>query len=157
MQRRLYFAYGSNLNWKQMKQRCPSARFLCIAFLPDYKLAFTRRSIQRGCGVADVVHESGYGIWGVVYEMSEIDVGKLDACEGYRPGRQKNSYYRRECEVLQDGHPQQPKTVFTYFGRSQRCPPLPNAAYKELIVSGARYWKLPESYVRELEAISVAN
>jgi hypothetical protein len=51
----LYFAYGSNMNWEQMKTRCPSARFVAVALLPDYKLAFTRKSINRGCGVADGV------------------------------------------------------------------------------------------------------
>jgi len=25
----LYFAYGSNLDWKRIKKRCPSASFYC--------------------------------------------------------------------------------------------------------------------------------
>jgi hypothetical protein len=40
----LYFAYGSNMNWQQMQDRCPSARFFGVALLPDHKLAFTRES-----------------------------------------------------------------------------------------------------------------
>jgi hypothetical protein len=27
----LYFAYGSNMNWDQMRERCPSARFEFVA------------------------------------------------------------------------------------------------------------------------------
>ena len=92
----LYFAYGSNMNWLQMQDRCPSARFLCRAVLPDYKLAFTRKSIKRGCGVADVVPAPGQTAWGVVYEISNLDVENLDRSEGYRPGRERNSYWRRE-------------------------------------------------------------
>jgi len=34
-------------------------------------------------------------------------------------------------------------------------PPLPNADYKRLIVEGARFWHLPDDYVREMETIEV--
>ena len=36
--RKIYFAYGSNLNRTQMKQRCPNAQFLSVGFLKDYRL-----------------------------------------------------------------------------------------------------------------------
>jgi len=153
----LYFAYGSNMNWQQMQDRCPSARFASVALLADYKLAFTRQSVKRGCGVADAVREDGRKIWGVVYEIDVLDIGKLDLSEGYRPGRTKNSYWRRECLVLLNGDEQRPSTVCSYFGDPQSNPPLPNSEYKRLIVSGARHWHLPEDYVRDLEAIEVSG
>ena len=107
----LYFAYGSNMNWNQMRERCPSSRFVGIAVLRDHKLAFTRESVNRGCGVADVVAEDGAQVWGVAYEIADLDVGKLDASEGFKPGRDKNSYYRRESMVFLDGENQRPLTV----------------------------------------------
>ena len=147
----LYFAYGSNMNWLQMQDRCPSACFLCRAVLPDYKLAFTRKSIKRGCGVADVVPARYHNAWGVVYKISNLDVENLDRSEGYRSGRERNSYWRRECLVLLEGDEHRPQRVFTYFGDPQSKPPGPNAEYKELILSGARYWHLPDDYIYELE------
>jgi gamma-glutamylcyclotransferase (GGCT)/AIG2-like uncharacterized protein YtfP len=151
----IYFAYGSNMNWHQMQSRCPTARFVGIALLADHKLAFTRKSTKRGCGVCDVVPERGREVWGVVYEISDMDVGQLDTSEGYRPGRDRNSYWRRECLVFLDGDERRPLTVSAYFGEPQPSPPLPNAEYKHLIVSGARHWHLPEKYVEELESIEV--
>jgi hypothetical protein len=145
------------MNWQQMKKRCPSARFVSIALLPEYKLAFTRKSINRGCGVADVVSEPGQKVWGVLYQLNQLDVEKLDLSEGYKMGREKNSYWRRECEALQDGDDRRSLTVFTYFGEPQLAPPSPNAEYKTLIVSGARYWNLPDNYVRDLESIEVVK
>jgi len=153
----LIFAYGSNMNWDQMRERCPSSRFVGIAVLRDHKLAFTREAAKRRCGVADVVAEDGAQVWGVVYEITDLDVGKLDASEGFRPGRDKNSYYRRECLVLLDGEDQRPLTVSAYFADPQPNPPLPNAAYKNLILSGARHWHLPEEYIRRLEQIEVSG
>lgn len=153
----LYFAYGSNMNWQQMWERCSSARFVGVAILTDHKLAFTRKSVNRGCGVADAVREDGRIIWGAVYEIDDLDVGKLDVSEGYRPGREKNSYWRRECLVLLDGDQQRQLTACSYFGDPQSNPPLPNQEYKQLIVSGARHWHLPDGYIRDLEAIEVSE
>jgi gamma-glutamylcyclotransferase len=147
----LYFAYGSNMNWQQMQERCPSARFMTVATLPGHKLAFTRKSPKRGCGVADAVPRPSQKLWGVVYELAALDVGELDKCEGYTPGRNKNSYSRRECVVLLNDDGQQPLTVSTYFGDPQPNPPLPNMDYKNLILSGARHWRLPEAYIRLLD------
>jgi gamma-glutamylcyclotransferase len=96
----LYFAYGSNMNWQQMQNRCPSARFFGIALLPDHKLAFTRKSIKRGCGVADAAPTQNHNVWGIVYEITAQDIEALDKSEGYMPGREKNSYFRRERHGL---------------------------------------------------------
>jgi gamma-glutamylcyclotransferase (GGCT)/AIG2-like uncharacterized protein YtfP len=153
----LYFAYGSNMDWNQMRDLCTSSRFAGIAVLQDHKLAFTRKSVKRGCGVADVVAQDGAHVWGVVYDIADLDVGKLDVSEGFRPGREKNSYYRRECLVFLDGEEQRPVAVSAYFGDLQPNPPLPNAAYKNLILVGGRYWHLPEEYIRELEKIEVSG
>ena len=153
----LYFAYGSNMNCQQMKERCPSARFVGIAVFPDHKLAFTRESVSRGCGVADAVPAKGRNIWGVVYEIADSDVCKLDSSEGYRPGRPRNSYWRRKILVFVDGKEHQPLTVHAYFAERQPNPPLPNAAYMELILSGARCWHLPEDYICELAQIEVGG
>jgi gamma-glutamylcyclotransferase len=143
------------MDWNQMRQRCPSARFMAIAILRNHRLAFTRRSVRRGCGVADAVAEAGAQVWGVVYEIAEPDIDGLDTCEGFRPGRTTNSYHRRECIVSLDGDDTKPLAVATYFAERQVNPPRPNAEYKNLIVAGARYWHLPDEYVCELEQIEV--
>ena len=83
----LYFAYGSNMDCAQIRTRCPSASFIGIAKLPNHKIAFTRKSTRRGCGVADVVRQDGAGVWGVVYEITDSDLAQLDKDEGYREGR----------------------------------------------------------------------
>jgi gamma-glutamylcyclotransferase (GGCT)/AIG2-like uncharacterized protein YtfP len=145
------------MNWQQMRARCPSARFVGVALLAEHKLAFTRKSMNRGCGVADAVPERGRKLWGVVYEIDDIDIDKLDSLEGYRPGREENCYWRRECLVLLDGTEQRPLTVCSYFAEPQTNTPLPNSEYKQLIISGARHWHLPEEYVRDLEAIEVSG
>ena len=103
------------MNWQQMKERCPSARFIGIGALLNHKLAFARKSVNRRCGVADAVFTEGHALWGAVYEISTPDIEKLDGSEGYAPGRNKNSYIRRECQILLSGDEQEPMLAYIYF------------------------------------------
>ncbi len=154
----LYFAYGSNMDWSQMRKRCPSVCFVCVAKLKDYRLAFTRKSIKRDCGVADVVPAPGHDVWGVVYEIEERDTGRLNKCEGFDPGRphEKNAYVREDRHVYVDENEEKPLAVQVYFAIRQSNPPLPNEEYKSLIVGGAKHWYIPEEYIKALEQIEVA-
>lgn len=152
----LYFAYGSNMDWAQMRERCPSARFVCVAKLQGHRMAFTRRSQIRNCGVADAVPDPRRDVWGVVYEISERDTANLDASEGFSPARARNSYTREERHVLTDGDDKKLLAVWVYFAQAEPNPPLPNTEYKSLIVEGARFWHLPPAYIAELEAIETA-
>ena len=65
----LYFAYGSNMNWDQMRERCPSARFEFVAKAEGLRFAFTRFSKKRQCGVADIVASPGSEVWGAVFAI----------------------------------------------------------------------------------------
>lgn len=39
----IYYAYGSNLNLRQMARRCPTAKLLGTGVIPDYELLFRGR------------------------------------------------------------------------------------------------------------------
>ena len=73
--RKIYFAYGSNLNRSQMKIRCPSATFLSVGYLKDYKLVFR--------GVADVEECIGHKVWGAFWRVTPKCIVALDAYEGF--------------------------------------------------------------------------
>lgn len=143
------------MDWEQMKGRCPSAEFVAVARLKNYRFAIARTSYSRGCGSAGVIPEPGACVWGVIYDIDEKEFGPLDAAEDYVPGRERNSYARRECPVHADGDEGKTYVVQLYFPETEPNPPLPNAEYKRLIVGGARRWRLPEGYIRELEKMRV--
>lgn len=140
-----------------MRSRCPSARFVAVATFPNHRIAFTRRSRSRNCGVADVVPEPGHDVWGVVYEINERDIAGLDRSEGFEPGRTHNSYTREERHVYADGDDKKALTVAVYFATKEPAAPLPNAEYKRLIVDGATFWHLPSHYIAELERIEITH
>jgi len=144
------------MDWDQIRERCPSARFLGIAVLPDHRIAFSRDSSKRKCGVADAIECEGYQVWGVVYDIDERDIGTLDKKEGFQPGRMNNSYQREQRHVFLDGNRENPLAVGIYLATPQPGLHLPSQKYKDLILSGAKYWHLPENYIRDvLEPIQV--
>ena len=126
--------------------------------LKGYDFDFTRKSTTRGCGVMDIVKANREQVWGVVYQIDELDVGKLDQSEGYAPGCPKNAYRRVECVVYEDGDANRPITAKTYEV-VEKAPAtiLPNQAYKALIVNGADYWHLPEDYISKLRLIDTID
>lgn len=155
----MYFAYGSNMDWDQMRGRCRSARFVCIAKLEAHRLIFPRTSKRRGCGVASVQPDRASDVWGVVYQIAEWDIGKLDKSEAYNPNLEpeENFYIRTECRVLRDADKQEPVTAWTYVANVQPGMHKPDADYKATILKGAKFWHLPSEYVCKLEAIEVSD
>ena len=70
MEKKIYFAYGSNLNHRQMAYRCPDAEFVGAGFIKDYTMTFN----GDNSGVADIIPCSGgrvpVGVWKSLPPMS---------------------------------------------------------------------------------------
>lgn len=75
---KLYLAYGSNLNKRQMAYRCPNAKPVGAAMIYGWELCFR--------GVADIIKSKDpnmalpVGLW----EITPADEYELDIYEGYR-------------------------------------------------------------------------
>jgi gamma-glutamylcyclotransferase (GGCT)/AIG2-like uncharacterized protein YtfP len=107
---------------------------------------------------SDFLRDDAKDVWGVVYELPENELKDLDKDESFRPGRpdNQNEYTREKHYVWAEGDAKRPLLVLLYRGHPQLDPPLPSDDYKRLIVEGARHWKLPTAYIRELESIQTA-
>jgi len=156
----LYFAYGSNLNPDEMRQRCPSHRVVGMAALADHRLAFPRNSETWGGGTAGLEHAHGETVWGMVYELGDEDLASLDAFEGFKePGSQHNLYDRELTTVdlrrPDDGSVPRRVRASAYFARPSNPSP-PGRRYLETILAGARHHRLPEEYIERLAAIPTA-
>lgn len=125
----------------------PDHRFLGPARLQGHRLAFTRRSIRTGSGVADMVADSGAEIWGALYELPRGELEALDRKEGVG-----FAYLRTDVLVhLSEGHP---LDAFAYAVAAKEPVEIaPSAAYLNGIVTAAAERSLPEDYVRSLHAL----
>jgi cation transport regulator ChaC len=147
----MYFAYGSNMASRVLAGRGIHFCSVDKARLDGYRLAFMRRSIRTGTGVADIVPDSAAEVWGVVYELADRDVDELDRKEG-RPW----AYEHRAVQVALGGDT--PVPAFTYVV-SQREPEEvpPSGAYVEAILEGAREHGLPPAYIALLESLGAVS
>lgn len=83
MKQVLYFAYGSNLDRRQMRSRCASARVEACAVLPNHALAFGGFSHRWGGAVATVVPTRGAQVEGLLYRLKPAELRLLDRHEGH--------------------------------------------------------------------------
>lgn len=80
--RSLYFAFGSNMEWSQMKHRCPDAKFSGTGRIPGWALAFAGHSGWWGGAVATLEPSPKAQVEGVIYSVTDEDLARLDRFEG---------------------------------------------------------------------------
>ena len=119
MEKKIYIAYGSNLNLEQMKHRCPDSRVIGTAMLQDYELEFR--------GVATIVPKKGSAVPVLVWEISPQDEANLDKYEGF-----PFMYRKEEYEIDLNG---QTITGMAYvMNGGQIC--SPGLGYQRVIAQG---------------------
>ena len=127
-----YFAYGSNLNQKQMKERCPDSKPLFTAVLPNYKLVFVGWSRQWRGGVASIQSFRGERVRGAIYEVTEACLQRLD--------RYESGYNRLKVTVV--GEDDEHIEAITYVKAGRLEDATPSKEYLAIIQQGLRDWRL---------------
>lgn len=77
---KLYLAYGSNMDQRQMAKRCPTAEVVGTSELKGYELLF--RGSRRGA-VATVEPKEGSTVPVLLWKIRQADERALDRYEGY--------------------------------------------------------------------------
>ncbi len=127
-----YFAYASNLNRKQLKERCPDARPLFTATLPNFKLVFTGWSRQWRGGYANLRASRGDKVRGALYEVSDLCLRRLDKFEA--------GYTHLNVTVFDEDN--EPHEAVTYINAAQRDDSLPSKEYAAVIRQGYKDWHI---------------
>ena len=117
----LYFAYGSNLHFFQMKRRCKDSVFLKKFILKNFRLTF--RSKYRA---ADIEHKKNSIVLGALFEISKSDEKKLDVYEDY-PILYKKYYFTHYG-----------KKVMTYTMVKKTSFTFPTERYLNIVKRGYR-------------------
>ncbi len=148
----LYFAYGRNMGSSTMELACPSSRFLGVAELRDHRLAFTRRSLRTGTGVADVLVAPGASVWGALYELDEADLAALDEKEG-----NGWAYERKPVRLFsEDGRSEHDAFAYVVIEPEPDHVP-PSREYLQALLDGARERGLPDTYIEEALAAATES
>lgn len=134
--RRLYFAYGSNINLEQMAFRCPRAEVVGPVTLDNYELLF--RGNHTHFGVATIRPKEGSQVPGLLWELTPACEQSLDRYEGYP------SFYEKETVSVRDREGNIiPCMVYVMTRERMRSPALPSQSYYEGIRQGYQENGLP--------------
>jgi gamma-glutamylcyclotransferase (GGCT)/AIG2-like uncharacterized protein YtfP len=157
----LYFAYGSNLDPDQMRDRCPAHGVAGLAVLREHRLSFPLFSERWGGGVASVQLAHGRDVWGVLFELTDGDLAALDGYEGFRAPMDHHNVYDREqvwVELTRPDDGSIPRRVRAWIYLARPSNPMPpSRRYLDAILKGARHHRLPEDYVAALAAVKTGD
>lgn len=147
-----YFAYGSNLDYTRMFNRCPSSDVIGRCELEGFQLAFMENNSHRI--VANLIEQGDGIVYGVLYEVSEEDLEALDMYEGH-----PYVYQRRMVKIACRGNEYNAVTYIMnrkakihdkdYQVLFIRKFGIPKGEYFSHIQRGYEMFGLPQSYLME--------
>ncbi len=133
MGKRFYIAYGSNLNVRQMRMRCPGARITGTSEIKDYRLLF--KGSKTGSYLT-IEPEAGASVPVAVWEVTEQDEMALNHYEGF-----PDFYYKKELALpvkgIKSGKVRR-RTAFVYIMHEERPFGVPSSGYMGTCAEGYR-------------------
>ena len=125
MRKKLYIAYGSNLNKGQMAWRCPTARYVGTGMVEGYELKFKGR--PEGA-YATIDPKKGGSVPVAIWEIQPYDEFRLNQYEGY-----PNNYFTRNIPVKIGNHE---VTGMVYIMNLRAQANLPSKHYYKTVEKG---------------------
>ena len=145
--KRLYVAYGSNLNTYQMRYRCPTARLVGTGVVRDYELQF------KGCkdsAFATIAPSEGGSVPVAVWELQPRDEKALDRYEGF-----PNHYFKQDIPVeMKNG-----ETVngMVYIMNLRQDFGIPSTGYVQTVSEGYHNCRLDTAVLKNAIRQSVSR
>ena len=146
MKKRYYLAYGSNLNIRQMRMRCPSARIIGTAVIKDYELLF--KGSQTGAYLT-IEPKLGASVPVAVWSVTDEDEAALDRYEGF-----PTFYYKKEIRLPIKGIKSGKTRIrdcFVYIMHEERRIGVPSLAYVSVCLEGYISFGFDEHFLAEAQ------
>lgn len=143
--KKLYIAYGSNLNLAQMAARCPSARVYAKGVLNNWELVYRGAMTNSH---ATIKRKPGSAVPILIWEIQPRDEYRLDIYEGY-----PHYYFKKNIMVDIGGRK---KKAMAYIMDERQLPGRPSRSYIETIRQGYADNKMDMSILeKSLEVNSI--
>lgn len=140
MEKRYYIAYGSNLNVRQMKMRCPGATILGTAKLKGWELLF--KGSKTGSYLTIEENEKCF-VPVAIWEVTPSDEKALDRYEGY-PAFYYKKDIKLQCKGIRTGK-RRTITAFAYIMHEERPIGIPSEFYMKTCFDGYESFNFDKS------------
>ena len=146
MNKKLYIAYGSNLNLKQMAYRCPTAELIGTGTVKNYELQF--KGAPYGA-YATIGEKENAAVPVAVWQLQNSDELKLDIYEGY-----PNNYYKKDITVTVND---EELTAMVYIMNPKMDYGMPSSYYYKVVKQGQEDCGLDTSVLEQALKDSTAK
>ncbi len=127
------------MNFEQMRQRCPGAKFMSKTYLEDYRFVYDAEcDFWYICG--NIIESEGDVVWGGLFDIHKKDLTSLDEYEKYK----ERLYERREVIVKYKDSSEIKAIVYI---RPNPIEDIPGEKYQSIVLQGAKDCGLPEEYI----------
>ena len=133
-----YFAYGSNMNQKQMNYRCPEAFPVAIGRLPRFKF------LINSSGVASIIESELDDTLGVIWQISQTNEKTLDRYEGVA-----KSIYKK---IILTADVEDDKVSCLCYQALNNKYGIPREGYLEKVIEGAKSFSLDREWIDQLNS-----
>jgi len=134
-----YFAYGSNMDPRQMQQRCPGAIPVGIGNLPFYKTIINSR------GVASVINSPDNFASGILWAVSDNHLKTLDKKEGVNLG-----IYSKQVKTIRIKNLEIHSIIYIATNNEVG---KPRDGYLGKLLFGANHFNLGDNYISYLQSL----
>ena len=142
-----YFAYGSNMNSKRLKERVNRNDIRWqVGYLQGYELVFNKVG-SDGSGKANIRRKEPSSVYGVLYLLTEEELQRLDKHEGVP------NHYKRICLPVETEAGTVQAISYIAAEGKVREGLRPRCDYLEHLIKGAEEHSLPENYIRQLKSV----
>ncbi|WP_028515222.1 gamma-glutamylcyclotransferase family protein [Ruminococcus flavefaciens] len=144
-----YLAYGSNLNVRQMRYRCPEARIVGISVIKNYELLY--KGSKTGAYLT-IEKKKGSLVPIAVWEVSDADESRLDIYEGF-----PDFYYKKNVRLpvkLIRNSKTKELDAFVYIMHEERKLGVPTTSYIRTCEEGYRNFGFDNKFLDEAYEIS---
>lgn len=152
LERRLYFAFGANMDPAFLHKKGIFPRSSVAAMLLDKKLSITSPCEYAGKGFASLEDERGVAVYGIVHDVSWLESLVLDTLEWV-----PFNFHRRVNGVARSFRGERELEVFYYVACSPKADLKTSAGYRDLLAKAAEKYEFPPHYIEHLKALPVGD
>ena len=143
MKRKIYVAYGSNMDLAQMAYRCPQAKLLGKGLMKDWQLLF--KGSQTG-SYATIEQAGNHEVPVLLWEISRSDEARLNVYEGY-----PKFYYKKTVQVQTENGL---VTGMAYIMHEERETGIPSAEYYDVLAQAYKKFGFDLKILQEAYRVS---
>lgn len=146
-------AYGSNLCWLRMVQRCPDMEVIGTTVIPGYRMLFKQSRTGAYCTIEQ---DANCCVPALIYRISAEDEARLDRCEGY-----PRYYYKREfllpVRTLQGRKLRKRRNCIAYILHEDRLLGEPSEEYFSIVEGGYEAWNFDRAILEKALSDSIGK